>query len=72
MSLQRGFNIEKIDINFDVYSDTPKGKDPDSYSLTLKKYHQIIWSKPLPNNKKLIEIYTQKIQEIINKVWGEY
>ena len=38
-----------IDINFDVYSDTPKGKDPDSYSPTLRRYHQILWSKPLPN-----------------------
>ena len=38
-----------IDINFDVFSDTPKGKDPASYSPTLRKYHQILWSKPLPN-----------------------
>jgi len=38
-----------IDTNFDVYSDTPKGRDPDSYSATLRKYHQILWSKPLPN-----------------------
>ena len=26
-----------IDINFNFYSDTPKGKDPDSYSETLRK-----------------------------------
>ena len=38
-----------IDTNFDVYSDTPKGRDPDSYSATLRKYHQTLWSKPLPN-----------------------
>ena len=38
-----------IDINFDVYSDTPKSRDPDSYSPTLRKYHQILWSKPLQN-----------------------
>lgn len=38
-----------IDITFDVYSDTPKGKDPDSHSPTLRRYHQILWSKPLPN-----------------------
>ena len=38
-----------IDIHFDVFSDTPKGKDPDSYSATLRKYHQILWSKPFPN-----------------------
>tara|TARA_B100000315_G_C14536653_1_gene568801 strand:+ start:186 stop:884 length:699 start_codon:yes stop_codon:yes gene_type:complete len=38
-----------IDISFDVYSDTPKGKDPDSHSPTLRKYHKLLWSKPLPN-----------------------
>ena len=38
-----------IDITFDVYSDTPKGKDPDSYSPTLRRYHKLLWSKPLPN-----------------------
>jgi hypothetical protein len=37
-----------IDTTFNVFSDTPKGKDPDSYSPTLRKYHQILWSKPLP------------------------
>ena len=38
-----------IDINFNVYSDTPKGKDPDTHSPTLRRYHKILWSKPLPN-----------------------
>ena len=38
-----------IDINFDVYSDAPKGRDPDSYSPTLRSYHKILWSKDLPN-----------------------
>ena len=38
-----------IDISFDVFSDTPKGKDPDTYSLTLRKYHQILWGKRLPS-----------------------
>ena len=38
-----------IDINFNVYSDTPKGKDPDSYSPTLRNYHKNLWSKKLPN-----------------------
>ena len=39
----------EIDINFNFYSDTPKGKDPDSYSPTLRSYHKILWSKELPN-----------------------
>ena len=42
-------NMTIIDINFDVYSDTPKGRDPDSYSPTLRSYHKILWSKDLPN-----------------------
>jgi hypothetical protein len=41
-----------IDINFDVFSDTPKGKDPDSYSATLRRYHKVLWSKPLPSGAK--------------------
>ncbi len=40
-----------IDINFDFRSDTPPGKDPDSYSSTLRSYHRRLWSKPLPNGK---------------------
>ena len=37
-----------IDINFNMFSDTPEGKDPDSYSPTLRSYHKILWSKKLP------------------------
>lgn len=40
-----------IDTEFDVYSDTPSGKDPDSFSPTLRRYHRILWSKPLPSGK---------------------
>ena len=38
-----------IDITFNMFSDTPDGKDPDTWSPTLRKYHQILWSKQLPN-----------------------
>lgn len=38
-----------IDITFDFRTDTPKGKDPDSFSTTLRSYHKFLWSKPLPN-----------------------
>mgnify|MGYP001371310595 FL=1 len=38
-----------IDINFLVDSDVPLGKDPDKYSPTLRRYHKLLWSKPLPN-----------------------
>jgi hypothetical protein len=36
-----------IDIAFDFRSDA-KGKDPDSHSPTLRRYHKLLWSKPLP------------------------
>lgn len=39
-----------IDTTFNFYSDA-QGGDPDSTSPTLRKYHRILWSKPLPNGK---------------------
>lgn len=36
-----------IDIAFDFRTDA-KGRDPDSHSRTLRLYHQLLWSKPLP------------------------
>ncbi len=41
---------ETIDISFNFYSDA-RGGDPDSTSPTLRKYHKLLWSKPLPNGK---------------------
>lgn len=38
-----------IDIAFDFRSDTPLGKDPDALSPTLRRYHRLLWSKPLPS-----------------------
>ncbi|MDV0442810.1 DUF6994 family protein [Methanorbis rubei] len=40
----------KIDTNYNFYTDA-RGGDPDSTSQTLRKYHKILWSKPLPNGK---------------------
>ena len=37
-----------IDTMFDFRTDTPPGRDPDSDSPTLRRYHQLLWSKPLP------------------------
>jgi hypothetical protein len=37
-----------IDVNFDFRQDTPPGADPDKYSPTLRSYHRLLWSKPLP------------------------
>lgn len=36
-----------IDTAFDVRTDA-RGRDPDSHSGTLRRYHQLLWSKPLP------------------------
>jgi hypothetical protein len=38
-----------IDTDFDFRSDTPPGRDPDSRSPTLRRYHKCLWSKPLPS-----------------------
>lgn len=45
-----------LDISFDFRTDTPVGKDPDSYSPTLRRYHKALWSKPLPSGK-LFDLY---------------
>ena len=41
-----------IDTTFDFRSDS-NGKDPDGYSPTLNKYHQVLWSKELPNGESM-------------------
>ena len=43
-------NKQDIDIKYDVRTDS-RGKDPDSASAILKSYHQMLWSKPLPNGQ---------------------
>jgi hypothetical protein len=37
-----------IDVNFDFRQDTPHGADPDAHSPTLRSYHRLLWSRPLP------------------------
>jgi hypothetical protein len=36
-----------IDVTYDFRLDA-RGKDPDFYSPTLRRYHKLLWSKPLP------------------------
>ena len=50
--------LKDIDVWFDVRSDCPqpipgsnKIPDPDNASPTLKAYHQLLWSKQLPNGE---------------------
>jgi len=47
---------KEIDTTIDFRLDTPTKKkipdtleDPDTYSENLRRYHQLLWSKPLPN-----------------------
>jgi hypothetical protein len=39
-----------LDIGFDFRTDAG-GKDPDSHSPTLRNYHRLLWSKPLPSGE---------------------
>ena len=44
--------MQRIDPDFDFYSETPAGGDPDACSPTLKLYHKLLWSKPLPSGDR--------------------
>ena len=72
-------NIE-LNMNFDFTTDTPMFwetywndemggvfVDPDSESNTLKKYHQLLWSKQLPNGEFLNLVEGDKKQYLIWK-----
>ncbi len=39
-----------IDTAFDFRTDAG-GRDPDRHSPTLRRYHQLLWSKPLPDGR---------------------
>lgn len=47
-----------IDVTFDHRSDS-HGKDPDSASATLRRHHQLLWSKRLPSG----ELFTLKTND---------
>jgi hypothetical protein len=57
---------KEIDTTFDFRSDTPTKKrdpdtleDPDTFSQTLRRYHKLLWSKPLPSGVEFeIEYHT--------------
>lgn len=40
-----------LDTSFDFRIDA-NGKDPDTYSPTLRPYHKALWSKPLPSGPR--------------------
>ncbi|MFA7267462.1 MAG: hypothetical protein WC054_14230 [Candidatus Nanopelagicales bacterium] len=45
-------SLRAIDTEFDARSDTPPGRDPDECSATLRRYHQRLWSRPLPDGSR--------------------
>ena len=47
-----------IDVSFDIRKDA-EGKDPDSGSPTLRRYHKLLWSKRLPNGE-VMELRREK------------
>lgn len=42
-----------FDVSFNVFDDA-RGGDPDYTSPTLRRYHKVLWSKPLPCGKSFI------------------
>lgn len=42
--------FKRFDPSYDCRTDS-NGKDPDAQSPTLRRYHQLLWSKPLPNDR---------------------
>lgn len=49
----------EFDPRFDFRSDTPAGGDPDALSPTLRRYHQQLWSKPLPTGEEFTLVDTE-------------
>lgn len=41
-------DLTRIDTTFDMMRDS-NGKDPDLASPTLRRYHRLLWSRPLPD-----------------------
>jgi hypothetical protein len=41
-----------VNTSLDFRTDTPPGKDPDTFSPTLRQYHKHLWSKTLPSGAR--------------------
>src|SRR6476646_1158913 len=69
--------VDAIDVDFDFRSDTPGyGRprvDPDNSSPTLRRYHQLLWSKPLPDGRRFdLDAYSGKGYLYHNSELGEF
>jgi hypothetical protein len=65
--------MSAIDTSFIFTSETPAGKDADSYSPTLRRYHKLLWSKPLPDGSRF-NLSDQETGKYLyhNSVKGEF
>lgn len=61
-----------IDTNINMYSDA-NGGDPDATSPTLRTYHKLLWSKPLPSGD-LFDLSIDKLGYYLyhNSALGEF
>ena len=41
-----------MDTSFNFTTDTPSGLDPDRWSRSLHRYHQLLWGGALPNGRR--------------------
>jgi hypothetical protein len=46
-------SVVMIDVSYDFRTDA-NGGDPDKASPTLRQYHRMLWSKPLPNGQNFL------------------
>jgi hypothetical protein len=56
-----------IDITFDFRLETPgyPKTDPERVSPTLRRYHELLWSKPLPGTVlRAVEIRRNRLSEV--------
>lgn len=63
---------ETIDVTFDFRTDAG-GRDPDSHSPTLRRYHQLLWSKQLPGGHQFdLSVATPGVYLHHHSDLGEY
>ena len=61
-----------IDVGFDFRADAD-GRDPDSHSPTLRRYHQLLWSKPLPGGERFdLSVATRGVYLHHRSTLGEF
>lgn len=51
LQVWKGFVFLSFDPSFKMYIDSPAGKDPDTFSRTLRDYHLLLWNRMLPNGE---------------------